>query len=193
MTDLSAFTELAYVAWAVIFFVWLAHSFGNKHTVKTPHLGEQILVLSLMFIGFGLVFNQRHIPGVLGEQLFYPGAQSGILGTMFSFVGAAFAVWARFTLGKNWSGATVTIKKDHKLIETGPYFYVRHPIYSGFLTAAIGTAFTVGTLAIFLSVPFLLGAFLIRIRREEEMLTAQFPGEYPGYITRTKALVPYLF
>jgi protein-S-isoprenylcysteine O-methyltransferase Ste14 len=43
-----------------------------------------------------------------------------------------FAIWARFTLGRNWSG-TVTVKAGHELIRSGPYRFVRHPIYSGIL------------------------------------------------------------
>lgn len=48
------------------------------------------------------------------------------------------AVWARVHLGRNWSGI-VTVKEDHELIRTGPYGYVRHPIYTGLITGLIGT------------------------------------------------------
>ena len=189
----SSYTELAYIAWLVLIVIWIFQSFGNKRTAIVTHKGEQVVVFILMSIGFGLMFNQRVLPWGLSTFLFHPEAQSALLGDVFALSGVAFAIWARITLGKNWSGAAVTIKKDHQLIESGPYAYVRHPIYGGFLTAVIGTAFTIGTVASFLSPIFLLAVFALRIKREEEMLTRKFPNEYPSYITRTKALIPYLF
>jgi len=46
--------------------------------------------------------------------------------------GLTFSIWARRRLGRNWSG-TVTLKKNHELIRTGLYRWVRHPIYTGLL------------------------------------------------------------
>ena len=52
------------------------------------------------------------------------------LGLVMLAAGLAFAVSARRYLGRNWSG-TVTVKQDHELIRSGPYRFVRHPIYTG--------------------------------------------------------------
>ncbi len=190
---ITAYTELAYIAWAALIIIWVAGSFGNKKTLNVSHIREQVIVLVLMAIGFGLMFNQRVLPWGLSSFISHPQVQSSLIGDILALSGVVFAIWARVALGKNWSGTVVTIKKDHQLIESGPYAYVRHPIYAGFLTAAVGTALTIGTLASFLAVLFLLAAFIIRIKREEKMMTAQFLNEYPLYITRTKALIPYLF
>ena len=190
---LSPYTELAYIAWAMLVVIWVVASFGTKKTASVTHKGEQIVAFIIMCIGFGLIFNRQTLPWGLSYYLLHPAAQSSLLGDVFALSGVVFAIWARIALGKNWSGVAATIKKDHQLVESGPYAYVRHPIYGGFLTAAIGTAFTIGTVASFLAVIFLFTAFTIRIRREEEMLTLQFPDKYPAYMTRTKALIPYLF
>ena len=59
--------------------------------------------------------------------------------------GLAFCVWARATLGRNWSG-TITLKEGHELIERGPYRLVRHPIYTGLLAMFLATALAFGHL-----------------------------------------------
>ncbi len=191
--SISPYTELAYIAWAVLIIIWVAEAFGNKKTASVSHKGEQVVVFVFMSIGFGLMFDQQPLPWGLSSFVMHPQVQSNLLGDILALSGVVFAIWARFALGKNWSGAVVTIKKDHKLVESGPYAYVRHPIYAGFLTAAVGTALTIGTFASFLALVFLFTVFTMRIRREEAMMIAHFPEEYPGYMTRTKALIPYLF
>jgi protein-S-isoprenylcysteine O-methyltransferase Ste14 len=113
------------------------------------------------------------------------------IGFIVCIAGMAFFVWARQTLGKNWS-QTVTVKKDHELVTTGPYRYVRHPMYTGGLTACIGSAMIAGGAWVFLFV--VLGAlFLWRVGAEDKLMARQFPGEYPNYKKRTKALIPFLW
>ncbi len=105
--------------------------------------------------------------------------------------GIAFAIWARFYLGQNWSSA-VSIKVGHQLIRTGPYCWVRHPIYSGILLALVGTALArvkpVGVLAIAL---FWLG-FWIKSRMEERFRCKTFGQEYEEYSRTTGVLPPRL-
>src|ERR1017187_7501034 len=100
--------------------------------------------------------------------------------------GLAFAIWARHTLGRNWSG-NPTVKEGHELVETGPYRLVRHPIYTGFLLAIAGTGIGSGQvmqLFIFGTAFVLLWA---KLRIEESLMLRQFPQTYPGYMKRTKA------
>ena len=61
------------------------------------------------------------------------------IGLVFTVAGLCFAVWARMHLGKYWSGR-ITLKENHRVIQTGPYAWVRHPIYSGLILALFGTA-----------------------------------------------------
>lgn len=65
--------------------------------------------------------------------------------------GLLLALWSRFVLGRNWSAA-VTVKQGHSLVRNGPYAIVRHPIYSGFLLALLGTAIARGTVGAFIGV-----------------------------------------
>jgi protein-S-isoprenylcysteine O-methyltransferase Ste14 len=57
--------------------------------------------------------------------------------------GLAFSVWARISLGRNFSGM-VTVTEDHQLKRTGAYGIVHHPIYSGFTLATLRTAIAFG-------------------------------------------------
>lgn len=111
-----------------------------------------------------------------------------IVGAVLTALGIAFAVWARRHLGRNWSGRA-TMKIDHELVTSGPYQFVRHPIYTGVLTALFGSGLVNGT---FWMVAFVAGAlvFAWRIRIEESYMMELFPDQYPAYRARTKALIP---
>ena len=106
-------------------------------------------------------------------------------------IGASFGVWARFTIGTNWS-VDVTLKEDHELIERGPYALVRHPIYTALFTMLLGTAIAYGqyeNVVIFVAAVVI---FTIKMRAEEHLMTEAFPDQYPEYRRRVKAIVPFL-
>jgi protein-S-isoprenylcysteine O-methyltransferase Ste14 len=112
------------------------------------------------------------------------------LGLLIVVAGLTFAIWARFYLGRNWSG-TVTVKEDHELICSGPYAIVRHPIYTGLLAAMLGTAVVFGEWRGLIAVGFLTAAYLFKLRREERFMVESFPDAYPGYRARVPALIPF--
>jgi protein-S-isoprenylcysteine O-methyltransferase len=112
-------------------------------------------------------------------------------GVILCAAGMAFLVWARRHLGRNWS-QTVSIKKGHELVTSGPYRYVRHPMYTGGLVACIGSAIVGGGPWIFLLI-ILGGLFLWRVGAEDKLMTQLFPNEYPNYKKRTKALIPFVW
>ena len=105
---------------------------------------------------------------------------------------AATALWARATLGTNWSG-TVTFKQDHDLITSGPYAFVRHPIYTGMLLMLLGTAIINGHAIGFGVLAFVTLSLWLKAREEEKMMIKHFPDAYPAYKARVRALVPFLF
>lgn len=100
-------------------------------------------------------------------------------------------VWTFQTLGKNLTDTVVT-RKDHTLVTTGPYRYVRHPFYLSFLIAVIGGGIVTANWYLFLTslLPF---AFLVaRTRIEEEKLVERFGDEYREYMSRTGRFWPRL-
>ena len=110
---------------------------------------------------------------------------------MLTVAGMLFSVWARLTLGRNWSG-TVTIKQDHELIQRGPYRIVRHPIYTGMLLAMLGTAFIYGIARCFLGVPIVGLGFWLKVQIEEQFMVRQFGEQYVRYRQEVRALIPYI-
>ena len=88
----------------------------------------------------------------------------------------------------------VSISAEHKLIDSGPYRYIRHPSYSGALLAFFGLGFCFGNWLsiLFLTVP-IIGAFLWRIRIEERALSEALGEDYRSYVGRTKRLIPRVY
>src|SRR5262249_32890318 len=112
-----------------------------------------------------------------------------VAGVVLTWGGIGFAIWARFTLGSNWSG-TVQVKESHTLVISGPYRIVRHPIYTGILVAMLGTALGTGRLRSFLAVPLAFSAWRIKSLHEEGFMLEQFGNEYREYKSKVKALIP---
>jgi len=106
-------------------------------------------------------------------------------------IGLAFALWARAELGRNWS-AMVVVKVGPALVRTGPCAIVRHPIYTGIITLALGTALDSGTALALGLLCALCAGLSVKSRREEEVMAAMSPEEYPEYRRHVRALVPYV-
>jgi len=109
-----------------------------------------------------------------------------------TLVGISFTWWARIHLGRFWSNA-ITRKEGHRVIDTGPYGLVRHPIYTGLIAGMLATGVAVGT------VTAMLGAVLISLgmwqkaRMEEGFLTHELGANaYGSYCRRVPMLVPFL-
>jgi len=127
----------------------------------------------------------------LGARFLTPGAASFAFGASLLAAGLAFAVWARFVLGRNWSG-TVTLKDGHELIRRGPYRWVRHPIYTGLLGAFVGTAVAIGQWRAVLAVVIVCVALWRKLRLEERWLSEKFGAAYARYREEVAALIPFL-
>jgi protein-S-isoprenylcysteine O-methyltransferase Ste14 len=105
--------------------------------------------------------------------------------------GAAFALWARFTIGTNWSGV-VTLKQDHELMQSGPYHVVRHPIYTGLLTMGLGSSLQYDEVYGFLFLVLAAVMLAFKMRLEERLMMENFPDQYPQYRQHVKAIVPFV-
>lgn len=114
-------------------------------------------------------------------------------GIVIMFVGLAIRWTAIYTLGRYFT-RTVTIKKDHRMIQRGLYRYLRHPAYTGALLAqaGLGLAFTNWLSLVLIFAPILVAA-LYRMHVEEEALVEAFGVEYVEYAKNTKRLIPKVY
>jgi protein-S-isoprenylcysteine O-methyltransferase Ste14 len=175
--------------WLVLVVVWLAGAFTAKRVVRRQSLASRAVQLALVVGAYELLFDSRLAIGWLGWRFIKQ--QPGIVwaGVALTATGVATAVWARATLGGNWS-ATVTVKADHELVQRGPYRLVRHPIYSGFTLAAIGTALAIGQLRGVLAVALMLLGWRLKWPIEERFMIEQFGDRYVEYRKRVRAIIP---
>lgn len=119
------------------------------------------------------------------------GPAVAVVGDVVTGIGLAFAIWARVHLGANWSGR-VELKEGHRVVRTGPYGWVRHPIYAGIVMAVAGSALVAGEVTALLAPVVMLAAYLRKVRMEEAVLLRTFGGEYEAYRRDVKAIVPFV-
>jgi len=177
-----------WVAWALY---WLIAAIGTKRTERREPFASRLAYMLALVAG-GLLLAWRRSPwgSVLDLRLWPRSAAPYLIGLVVLVAGLAFSVWARVHLGRNWSG-NVTVKEGHELIRTGPYRYVRHPIYTGILAGVLGTAICSGTVRGALGLAIIAAALIVKLRAEEVFMRETFPGQYEKYREQVPALVPF--
>jgi protein-S-isoprenylcysteine O-methyltransferase Ste14 len=117
---------------------------------------------------------------------------TGITGIVLTIAGLVFSVWARFHLGKFWSGM-VMVKVGHRIIKSGPYRMVRNPMYTGLLIAYVGATIAIGEVLAFVALGIGIAAVWVKIKAEEEILLEKFGEEYLQYKRDVKAaIIPWV-
>lgn len=186
---MDATSKFAIGCWGVVIAFWIVSALSVKPTRTQQQLPHRLLHLALTALA--AVFLNGSVRIIHWNRAIIPHSlASGIVGDVLVLHGLFIAVWARVTLGGNWS-ARVTLKENHELIQRGPYRAVRHPIYSGLLLMILGTAILVGHVGGFIALLICFGGFWMKLRQEEALLTKHLAG-YSEYLRRTKALVPFI-
>jgi protein-S-isoprenylcysteine O-methyltransferase Ste14 len=170
------------IIWIIFWVYWLVSAFGvkegrgSKRRIPLTGLtGLSVALLVRVFRGGSLAVHSPIL---------------GAVGTVVFAFGIAVAIWARVQLGRNW-GMPMTQKAEPELVTSGPYRFVRHPIYSGLLAGVLGTALATSLIGLII-VAVLGGYFYYSAWVEEKNLTATFPTAYPAYRTNTKMLIPFI-
>ena len=171
---------------------WLYSARAVKKTKSSEKLWERLSHLLPLGFCFLMLFSKGWNFLFLNENFWNEADWISYLGNGLNLMGLLFSVWARVHLGKNWS-AIVTLKEDHKLITSGPYHFVRNPIYTGILLAMIGDFVCLGKTRGLLAVAIATTAFIRKIKREERFLSTEFGPEFLKYKKSVKALIPFIY
>jgi protein-S-isoprenylcysteine O-methyltransferase Ste14 len=181
--------DLVVLLWILAFFVetLIIRSGGVRSTEVRSDRGSGLLILLSVFgsISIANVFAASGFV-LLPVGAFYVGLAMMLLGMAFRF-------WAVASL-RSFFSYTVQIKEGHRVIESGPYRFVRHPAYAGSLLTMVGVGFALQSLAAVLLIAVVfLAAFGYRIRVEERALVGSLGEEYLSYAKRVKRMIPFVF
>jgi protein-S-isoprenylcysteine O-methyltransferase Ste14 len=176
-------------AWtAAALFMWASALRANriKHREGFP---LRVLDWTLLIGGYIFLFSTQS--PILGAHFIAPRPALQIAGVALTYLGMSLLIWSRVHLGRYWS-AVVALKKDHRLIQTGPYRVVRHPLYAGIILASVGVGLCVTTWDSLVGIALLATCFERRAHKEDALLASEFGTEFEAYRQRTGRLLPRL-
>lgn len=183
--------QLMEVSWIIFFAFWVLASLSAK-PIKTRGGGglTRLLVAAAAFVLLFRAYDPRW--GALRNR-FLPDARWIVwTGAILTAAGIAFAIWARIHIGRYWS-ASVALKDSHKLIRTGPYARIRHPIYTGILLAIAGEVIALGTYVALLALAIITAGLWLKARKEENLLAGEFGPAFEEHRRNTGFFLPKLF
>ena len=180
--------EIIWIGWLLS---WVAASFWSNRAQKRAATLETWSYRAAMIAGgillvpwTGPLLGEKTIWSINGESVYALAA--------LMLAGLALTWWARIYLGPLWS-SVITRKEDHKIIDTGPYAFVRHPIYTGLIIALIATAVAEARLTGLLGAAFIILGVWLKARTEERFLLTELgPEIYGAYCRRVPMLIPFL-
>ena len=176
-------------AWGALAVVWIAGMPFSKRTARSASYASRLIMFGPLLVGYLLVVLHVIPRDWLVLRLWPDTHAVQVAGLILTILGCGFAIWARITLGKNWSGLP-KVRQEHELIVGGPYTLVRHPIYTGILLALAGTGLAADKSVFVLFWVLLTASYVVKMRQEERLMMETFPAAYPEYKLRVKALVP---
>jgi protein-S-isoprenylcysteine O-methyltransferase Ste14 len=184
-------SEIVNWLWWVLLIVWIVMRFSMKQAKQRENPWQYAQHGLMVILGFWLLFTQAEMRGWLNRHLLPRTPTVWGAGVMVTAVGIAFAIWARLSLGSNWSGL-VTLKAGHELIRKGPYRLIRHPIYTGILLGMCGTALVHERVRGWLGIAIVFAAFYFKARREERFLRQEFGSNFDEHARQAGMFLPKL-
>jgi protein-S-isoprenylcysteine O-methyltransferase Ste14 len=178
--------EFIWIGWLIS---WIAASFWSARPQKRAGTLETWTYRAVMIAG-GILLAPWTGP-LLGEKPMWEISYGGAFAlAAVMLAGLLLTWWARIYLGPLWS-SVITRKKDHRIVDSGPYAFVRHPIYTGLVIALLATAAAEGRATALAGAAFVIFGVWLKARAEERFLTAEFGAEiYASYCRRVSMLIP---
>ncbi len=187
--------NLVLICWGIFVLYWIISSFFVKKSVsrrkdwKFQLIWRVIIIALIILIA---IISKKTVLTIVLHPIFLSNLTLQIIGSVLVILGLVEAIWARISLGRNWSGY-VTYKKNHELVTSGPYKYIRHPIYSSLILMLIGTFFNFPNTEVIIILLIWIVLFATRMKREEKIMTKLFGREYINYMDKSKRLIPWIY
>jgi protein-S-isoprenylcysteine O-methyltransferase Ste14 len=185
----EAAARFAGCLWSVLLVVWVVLWLGMKRAKKRESPLEMLQHAIPVTLGFWLMFGRRENWGWLNERVLPNIPALWLAGLVVTALGIAISIYARLSLGANWSGV-VTLKTDHELIRKGLYSRIRHPIYTGILLGMVGTVMIRSYLRSCIGFGMVLTTFYFKARREERFLKQEFGAGFDEHARQTGMFLP---
>ena len=175
---------IAYGAGGVIY-LWRNQNIEDSVRAETGNRSFWWILPGFLAIFFAPPLEFLYLPTWLPR-----GTNMELAGLVIILLGLLLRVWTRLTIGTMYSGY-LRVKVGHVLVTDGPYRFVRHPGYSGFVLMALGLCIGYSSLIGLIAIPILLIPGLsFRMKVEERMLSEEFRDDYWAYARRAKKLIP---
>ena len=175
--------------WLIFLGYWFVTAMRVNRMARREPAGSLLGRFALMGAAFYLLSGGDPRLGDLSARIFPPTHELFTFGAALTWAGIGFAIWARYHLGRFWSG-TVALREGHQLIRSGPYAYIRHPIYTGILAAVLGTALAFDRYQGLVAFALVLTGFAWKASREEALLAGQFGAEFEEHRQHTGFFLP---
>ena len=172
-----------WVAWIVY---WWISSRDVKATIRHESVASRLAHVVPLSMAAWMIAAPKIQNGRLTARFVPASTWIYFVGVLIVAAGLGFTVWARIHLGRNWSG-TVTLKQGHEFVRSGPYRYVRHPIYTGLLAAFAGSALARGELRGIVAVAIAFAALWRKLKLEERWLGEAFRRELRALSRRSSS------
>lgn len=177
--------------WIIFLAYWFVASlYVKRNAPEDSSAAQGIAFRFLMVIAILLLFNTQLFRHLRVSNILPPTPLFATISVVFSVLGIALAMWARAHLGRNW-GMPMTSKQRAELVVSGPYRWIRNPIYTGVMLALVGSMFISGTEWFVLALFFII-YYVYSAKQEEKILLKEFPDSYRAYRRRTKMLIPFI-
>ncbi len=190
----SSIIFILVTAWGILLIIWIGGILVQRRDVINKRLtgGEPwwrgFLSATITFLLLVIYMIKNHLVKKLNFSSFWSMVVSDI-GLLFLFMGLIFAIWARITIGSHWMMGPVCME-NQKIIKSGPYALVRHPIYISVILMLVGSSAMIQNIYSLLISFF--GSFILvgKALLEERSLIKYRGEEYLPYIRKTSMFFP---